>query len=167
MRESIPRPIDGYREIKPSELEEREVTTEERKLIKQFRKKYNSSKNLLTVFFFAWSSLFTYLAWFNSDLDTLILAFCFYFAIALAFKGRIPSRVPSKIQIGHINGKWSMCKGNNSTHRNTYFNVIFPENSTQLRKIICSKNDFEIAEKSEQVLVFTYNGKVAYGCLLK
>lgn len=167
MKKSIPKNIPNYINITPDKLSSRTMTTEEKNIISSFIKKSNrhNKKGMIMAVFIGFS--FALLCIYNGIFDFAVFvgcSICFIIAFSISRK-LLPSTISCKyIQIGQLNSIWSLGK---KSSRICYFDVVFPDSLTRIKDVICLPLEYHSAKENDYILVFSYDGKTSYGCIIR
>lgn len=166
MKKSIPKNNTEYNDVSPDQLSYHTLSKEEETAITGFVEKYNKkNKNGILILMIVELTL-VFLCLYNCLIDPMLISLCIIFAIVLLllWKKQLPSAVHIKyIETGKLNSKWSL-RGTGTDSDVYYFDVIFPESGNHIRKVKCIKSEYYSAKYEEGILVFSFNGKSAYGC---
>ncbi len=174
MRPTIPKNIDDYKNIEADDLSLRAVNTEEQERIERFVKRHNGKSTLpILLAFFVGTAVPVLALSTMKEMDTELLMFAlcfgglFYVVAFLTIKNRLKATAPLKgVQTGLANGVWSYKAGNKS-RRSYYIDVVFPDEKRRIKKVSCLKDDYEDVNQGDEILVFTYDKRRAYGCRVK
>ncbi len=174
MREAIPKNIEGFKNMEPDDLTLRELTENEKEVIERFVKKYNVKCTIPAVFAFIVGTAFPLVALIameemNKEIIEFAICFAGLFYIVGIFMLRNRLKEISKLkglQVGLANGVWSY-RGSTNSSRSYYMDVVFSEEKRRMKNVICLKNDYEKVNQGDKVLVFAYDKRKAYGCIIK
>ena len=167
MQKTIPENITNYTNISPDKLSSQTITAQENIIILSFIKRYNRN-NKKGIFIAVFIGLFfAFLCIYNGIFDFAAFAGCsIWFIIAFLISRKLlPSNADCKyIQLGQLHGVWSL---SNSHNKHYYFDVIFPDSLTHIKNVNCTQAEYSIAKENDYILTFSFDGKTAYGCLLR
>ena len=178
MKECIPKPIDGYKDINPKELTLKKLTPDEQRCLHEFKEHQKGGFIFLASVCAMIGILIPAVTIYNLVIDNMVpmddliasIIFGLLFGIAIPiFVIRIRKGYDRPIigaKVGYLNGIWSMHKGGNSK-RHYYFDVKFTDDNTRMKCVICSRRDvYYSVNPNDKILVITYAGQKAYGIKL-
>ena len=175
LKETIPKPIEGYTDIEPKDLALKKLTTQEQEIIDKFIKGQKGTFTFISFIFAAFGLIFGGAMIYNivigtempvSDIiEAIIMSLIFLVGIPMLmnhFKKGYDDPI-SGAQVGQLNGIWSMSAGAGSKGRHYYFDVKF-DNNTRIKKVICnSRETYYTMQENDKILVITFHGMNAYG----
>lgn len=169
MKRTIPKNIPNYTNITPDKLSTRPLNTNEKEIVAKFIKNYNRQSIAGIIIAIGLGLTFSLLCIYNGIFDFAAFIGCFICFLVAFFISRkiIPSTFSCKhIQVGQLHGVWSL--RNNSSHNKLYyFDVIFPDSLTRIKNVNCTQTEYSKAKENDYILVFSYDGKISYGCIIR
>lgn len=172
MENKIPKDINGITNIQPHELSMELLDSKKLKLITDFVNKKNQSVKHFATFAFIAGTMFPAIILFiakntkltTDNIITLVgFAGIFYLVGYLILQNRFkPATQITGLMIGTLNDIWWMSSTQNNK-RHYYLDVIFSATQTRLKHVKCNESLAKTLKPHDQILVFTWNGNVAYG----